>query len=680
MSAEFDWIVEHETLPPDEPGFDRPPGAGRRPRRLPRWAWALLITLVLATGLVALLWALGGDAGPLPGPELDRVQAAAALEVSALQARDAEILAQLAAHRGPGSGSLEPPAAAWLAASADRGLAGDVSLVETEILSPQLARATIELTWGGVPYHLPWYYAPSGDRWVRTGAPPETAGAPQEVSSAHIALTYVQPLPGGDSRFIGQLEAFVIRFCALLTCPPEPFQATLRQSPYQTGYSVRAVDPLSYHFPLLGSLRWPAGGGFEPVLLGSFGRHLAYDLAVRPQLDGLTPENQRSLALANYWLAHRLLGLDPLPGTRWLEAAAQRDGTQAALVFIQALGANADPQEALAVAFHPETVASVSQQADYFGWLAAQQMDLAPARIDRAVDPWAPDGRLYADALPDFDRLLPGDGWVMAASPANSTWTAAAFFHRPDGAWVPGGPPPGDEFASLDLLLHRTADRAARPPIEGAQLIGWYESADPITSTRAVTWTPLTVRSSQALSVTIVPADMLSPSADQSQRSRVVGLYMQESPPAAGGRVYLATNYPATQGSGASGSDVLADALLGWQVEQLLAGPAGPADLSPWWKGTWRPPQAVDSPDWRPLSFLWLTGAPSDPHERAILLAHARLVVAYVIDTEGPAALTPMIAALDHARSMAAWVAAVTHRPLEQFESEWRAWVIDYSR
>jgi hypothetical protein len=678
MSSAFDWIVEHETLPPDEPGFGEPPGDGRRRRRLPWWAWTSLIALMVAGGLVALLWALGGDTGPLPRPELDQIQAAAGLEVNALRARDAEILNQLAARRDSSGASLEPPVDAWLAASVGEGLAGDVTLLETELVSPQLAKATIELAWDGIPYRLNWYYVPAGDRWVRTGVPPEIGGPAQEISSVHIALTYHQPLPGGDSRFMGQLEAFIIRFCALVACPPEPFQAMLQQNPYQTGYTVRGLGPLTYDFPLLGSLRWPAGGGFEPVLLGSFGRHLAYDLAVRPRLDGLAPENQGALALANYWLAHRLLGLDLLPGTRWLQDAAQRDGTQAALAFIRALGENVGPQRALAVAFRPETVASISQQADYFGWLAAQQTELGPAQIDRAVDPWAPDGRIYADALPEIGRLLHGDGWVMAAPPANSGWMAVTFFHRQDGEWVPGEPPPGDEFAVLDKLVHRTGDRAGQSAIEGARPIAGLEIVDTITSTRVITWTPLTVRSYEALSMTFVPAGGPTSRAVSGELSRIVGVYVQDTRSAAGGRVYFTMNYPGDQAvSAASGSDVLVDALLGWQVEQLLAGPEGSVDLSPLWEGSWRPPRTVDSPDWRPLSFLWVTGAPSDPRERAVLLAHARLVVAYVIETEGPAALTPMIEALAHARSMAAWVTAVKRQPLGQFESEWRAWVID---
>jgi hypothetical protein len=116
---------------------------------------------------------------------------------------------------------------------------------------------------------------------------------------------------------------------------------------------------------------------------------------------------------------------------------------------------------------------------------------------------------------------------------------------------------------------------------------------------------------------------------------------------------------------------------ISWQVEHMLAGADSAADLSSWWEGVWRPPATLDSPDWRSLSSLWSAGLPPDSHERAIVLAHARLVVAYVIETEGPQALPSMIDALDQARSMAAWVTIVKGQPLAEFERDWRTWVIN---
>jgi hypothetical protein len=689
MGAAFDWIVEYETLPPDEPGAGGPPHDGRQPRRLAWWVWPTIIVLVVGAGLVALLWVLGGGSGPLPQPELEQIEAAASLEVNALQSRDAEILNQLEAQRDVHGPPLEPPAEAWLMASTDDGLAGEVTLLRSELLSPQLARAQVELVWDGIPYHLNWFYVPAGDRWERTRAPLQATDTVHQVTSVHVALAYRQPLPGGDSRFMGQLEAFIIRYCALLSCPPEPFQATLRQDPGQIGYGVTEIGPLNYLFPSLESLRWPAGGGFEPVLLGSFGRHLAYDLDVRPRLEDLPAENRSALALGSYWLAHRLLGLDMLPGTRWLEAAAQRDGTQAALVFIQALADAVPSQEALQVAFRPETVAFLSQQADYFGWLVAQQSELSPALFDRAVDPWAPDGCIFADVLPEIDHVLHGDGWVVATTPTNSGWTAVYFFRLQDGEWVPGEPGPGDDLAILNSLMSSAPYQSARSQRDDIGAITWTGIPTITVHSFELTVVPIPAEGDTHLSGqyelrienagTIITTDVVTLHRVQGQPSRILELSSIGANPASGDQVFFALdNYASNLAAGlADRSDILANAMLAWQVEHVLAGSGGSPDLSHWWQGIWRPPATIDSPNWRPLSCLWSAGMPPDSHERAIVLAHARLVVAYVIETEGPEALTSMIDALDRARSMAAWVTIVKGQPLAQFERAWRAWVID---
>jgi hypothetical protein len=59
------------------------------------------------------------------------------------------------------------------------------------------------------------------------------------------------------------------------------------------------------------------------------------------------------------------------------------------------------------------------------------------------------------------------------------------------------------------------------------------------------------------------------------------------------------------------------------------------------------------------------------------MLAHARLVVAYVIETKGPGVMVSMIEALDEARSFTSWVTIVMGQPMGQFEREWRAWVVE---
>jgi hypothetical protein len=689
MGSGFDWIVEHETLPPDEPTIGGAPADGREPRRLPQWAWPTLILLVVVAGIVTLLWILGDRSDPLPVPELEQIKAAASLEVSALQSRDCEILHQLEARRDPHAPSLEPPAEAWLLASTDEGLAGDVSLLDTELLSPQLARAQVELVWDGVPYRLNWYYAPAGDHWERVRVPQEPADNVQEVMSAHVALSYLEPLPGGDSRFMGQLEAFIIRYCELLSCPDEPFQATVRQDPNAVSYAITEIGPLDYVFFSVEALRWPAGGGFEPVLLSSFGRHLAYDLYVRPRLADLAPENRSALTLGSYWLAHRLLGLDLLPGTRWLEDAAQRDGTHAALAFIRALADGMSPQEAFWTAFRPQTADTVSQQADYFGWLAAQQSEIPPVQFDRAVDPWAPDGRVYAEALPEIDRVLHGDGWVVATTPTNSGWTAVYFFRWQAGEWVPGEPGPGDDLAILDSLMSSSPYRSAQSRLDVDGAVTWTGIPTVTVHTFELPRAPIPADTPSHLSGpyemwvehlgTITTTDVLTVHRVQGQPARILELVPSGADPTAGGRVFFALdNYARNLVTGlADRSDVLANAMLAWQVEHMLAGADSAADLSSWWEGVWRPPATLDSPDWRSLSSLWSAGLPPDSHERAIVLAHARLVVAYVIETEGPQALPSMIDALDQARSMAAWVTIVKGQPLAEFERDWRTWVIN---
>jgi hypothetical protein len=102
MGWSFDWIVEHETLPPDdgrESPADGPPQDGREPRRFPWWGWPTIIVLTVAVGIVSLWWILGGEPDPLPQPDLEQIEAAAQLEVNALQDRDVEILERLASRR-----------------------------------------------------------------------------------------------------------------------------------------------------------------------------------------------------------------------------------------------------------------------------------------------------------------------------------------------------------------------------------------------------------------------------------------------------------------------------------------------------------------------------------------------------------------------------------------------------
>ena len=95
------------------------------------------------------------------------------------------------------------------------------------------------------------------------------------------------------------------------------------------------------------------------------------------------------------------------------------------------------------------------------------------------------------------------------------------------------------------------------------------------------------------------------------------------------------------------------------------------------WGAGWQPPPTVDHADWVALSNLWLPWADLSRLIEPDLFICSRLVVDYILEQQGQAALPLMLDALSTADSMEEWVAAVTGQTLEEFEPAWRAWVLE---
>jgi hypothetical protein len=98
---------------------------------------------------------------------------------------------------------------------------------------------------------------------------------------------------------------------------------------------------------------------------------------------------------------------------------------------------------------------------DYFGWLilGADPEGLQPSeptltsrdvpwlgplinRFDVEADPWAPEGRVYLQAVPAVIDVRYGAGWVVASTDPEGGWPPTYSF-RPSGAsWIPSGQDP----------------------------------------------------------------------------------------------------------------------------------------------------------------------------------------------------------------------------------------------
>jgi hypothetical protein len=112
--------------------------------------------------------------------------------------------------------------------------------------------------------------------------------------------------------------------------------------------------------------------------------------------------------------------------------------------------------------------------------------------------------------------------------------------------------------------------------------------------------------------------------------------------------------------------------MLCWQMNQLGYDP-----MSLWSQTgveAWQPPASAAADEWKPLAELWYVPDGDTPETEWFF--YPMLVVEYVVEVHGVEKVPEMVDALMAAGSMEEWVAAVTGLPLDQFEADWREWVI----
>lgn len=697
MSSQFDWIFEHETLPADDsPLLDPPaPERGPRLRRLLPAAGLILVGL----GAVFYLWSLGGNADPLPGPDptMARLEAAVQVEINALWNGDEEMFRQVQDSSSRRS-NYQPPPEAWFT---DGPPPGAIELIDLQLIDQDSARAEVRLTWTGSLYDLTWFYRQDDGHWLHTDWRPLDQGEPQQLASPNVQITYYAAYEHEAAVMLGQVEGFVTRFCELLPCSSqEPVSVTLEIDRF-ADYAVSEIAPFHYRIPSPLQIRWPAGGNPEPLVLASLGRQLAYDLWVRPRTGELGGENLAALTLATSWMAHRLLGADPLPATIWLEEAAVRDGTSAAITLISALSDGLDLHSALELAFRPDTVAAVAASPDYFAWLLlamapseilqppyssnarslASRPRLIMERLNLDADPWAVDGRYYGRALPEISEVRYQAGWAIAMVRADSGWRRAYFF-RPDDelVWVP---------ANLDGALageQRTARRGSftvtyhewDEPYVGEilrEMIGVYETVNfnfdlHVTTTYSVS---INIPQSPAMRADFnisSPAERALMGGSASPDEALT----HEAEAAWGVAVQLLSDGLVVQDL-APEKGFMLYGMLNWQMDQLGHGSVMPlTDLG---VDAWQPPAGASAGGWKPLADLWVI---SDEETEAEWLFYPPLITEYLVEEYGVQVVPEMVDALVAAGSMDEWVTAVTGRPLDEFEVAWREWVINRPR
>jgi hypothetical protein len=685
--SRFDWIVEHEILPPDEP---RPPDSPPpRHRILPRWVYPLVLLLSVGFGFLIYLWLRGGAAEPMPNPEgpVSRLQSIIQLEVDALRNGDQELYLQVQG-RITRRRHVEPPPDRWFSTD---GSPGPVELVEIRMLTADTAQAVVRLTWLGADYRLIWFYRREGDRWSHTDWEVTDLGERRQLNSDHIQMTYYQAERIEAEEITRQLESLVDRLCQIIECPGNSPQVRLQFDRYSPYYHASVDGVLDYRLPSPSRIRWPWDGKPEPIVLGSVARHLVQDMIARPALNQ-SAENEAALILTASWLAHHLEGLETLPCTHWLDDVAARDGTEPIAEFVTLMQRGVSAHVALEQAFQPAAVAAVLRTPDYFGWLV---LTLDPdftlqgqpylysqngpwnrtlaERFDWEADPWAPNEDVYLRTAPAISQVRYGVGWALATTDPDSGWLPSYFFRPMDQDWIPARPDPAlsgaertlstDRFSIIywewdesyleEILRLLDAVHQAGEDhfgvVTGPEYIYRLVSADSSVSSSATEGEVLL--SSPALSRPLDPAEFRAETILQS----LVGVFSQL-------RVQPVPD-----------SWILAYGILIWQYEQLLGeqlpdSPEGILGLE-----AWPPSQATI--DQIQLSDLWHPAASAAPEQQLAELYSAELLVTYVVKTDGEEALPRMVRALEQANTMGGWIEIVTAQLPDDFETDWRLWM-----
>ncbi len=694
---DLDWIVEYETLPPDDPyrPTAEPPAPRRRP---PGWVWLGLGLLVIVLVAAISLWQLGGRREPLPGPEpvTSPLEAVIQLEIEALNNGDEEIFSQVQDVQSYRR-NIEPAPEQWFSGRA--ATAARVELVDLEMIDEDSAVAAVRLTWNGTPYRLYWFYRQVEGNWRHTDWQQLELGQEERLITPHVQITH----QAGDSQqaeaLAGRLDRFVGDFCGLLPCPADSMSVTVDMETLAPTY--HATESGFFHYRISSPLRirWPSDGRPEPVVLGSIGRHLAHDLYLRTVDEDLRLQNQAPLTLATFWLVHHLLDLDAAPGTRWLDEAVARDGLPAVSSFIVALEEGADPQSALTASFGPRTAAAVSALPDYFGWLLFQDpievLGGGPnttasfrrwprvilTQFDSGAEPWAPDGRFHGHVLPEVTEVSYLDGWAFVTPIENDTMGAARFFLQVNGAWNPSPP---DE----------TALGGARSSTIGSLIFYYYAWDEPfipdIAQALTQVYDTITARfdliRERPLVISVHPSvgvapphsepvpDIFLPSPRLAEsQDAVIGQAVYELAGILLSEAFNVDRIPEERLLLLSGAFLWELDGLGYGLETYLALVAGPD-----WVDPWRPPASTTAPEWMPLSELW-TPSTTQWEETQLIggFHYSVLLIQYIAETYGAEKVPLLMDTLATADTMDEWITAFTEQSLERFEAEWRAWVVD---
>jgi len=124
-------------------------------------------------------------------------------------------------------------------------------------------------------------------------------------------------------------------------------------------------------------------------------------------------------------------------------------------------------------------------------------------------------------------------------------------------------------------------------------------------------------------------------------------------------------------------SYLLAIGFFVWQYEQLAEQIGFPDYLDVPDMDSWQRPASVSGNSWKPLEELWIDDDSAIQEADALqLYIYSRMVIGFIIESYGTDKAPLIFRALGTTDSMADWVQTVTGQPLDQFEAEWRAWVL----
>ena len=403
-----------------------------------------------------------------------------------------------------------------------------------------------------------------------------------------------------------------------------------------------------------------------------------------------------------------------LPGTRWIDELSGGDPALA-LAFMAALQSGATIETALDTAFGPDRIASVTGQADYFGWLAmvSDPLDqvtpalrrigdstdttlLAPLRgrnilnsLDQNGDPWASPELVYARAIPWMTRLTVGENWAVATADLGDNWIAIHFFRRQENRWL--------AVDLEDALMDETfvADQGPYSITDGPITLTYWSWDEPLldqVKTVLVTSVHATVANfdldTPAITFSLIPIDnplgtpfepeegvvpIVSPAWMTDSTTEYAFFPVLVSSTA----VWSLIEREIQPAERVRGYGMLVELIL-WQGDQIAdefdyMRPSSLYELT----GGWTAPPTATGPGWRDLDEIWvpydsLSGEDLEPW------IYSRLVVQYILDQYGPARLPDMLDGFSSSDSLDDWLTAATGQSRDQFEPAWREWVVDH--